>query len=86
VVFLSSVDLQVNRRVWGPRWPELLQGGSAEPPPAHCGPVTPLLATWPGDFAKLSAEEYSRLLNALRAQPNARQRPQLGLGRSTDGL
>jgi hypothetical protein len=39
-----------------------------------------------GDFAKLSAEEYSRLLNALRAQPNARQRPQLGLGRSTDGL
>jgi hypothetical protein len=22
VVFLSSVDLQVNRRVWGPRWPD----------------------------------------------------------------
>src|SRR5680860_1395249 len=29
--------LVVNRRVWGPRWPELLQGGSAEPPPATAG-------------------------------------------------
>jgi hypothetical protein len=25
VVFLSSIDLVVNRRVWGPRWPELLR-------------------------------------------------------------
>ena len=35
----SSVDLQVNRRVWGPRWPELRSG------PYVALLVTPLLAT-----------------------------------------
>lgn len=39
-----------------------------------------------GDYAKLAAKEHAELLSALRAQPDSRQRPQLGLGRSTDGL
>lgn len=38
-----------------------------------------------GDFAKLSVEEYAELLDALLAQPDVRQRPRPGQGRSTDG-